>query len=156
MKGKKYEKGKLIFKGEFKEGKEWTGNIKEYDYYDDLEFEGNYLYGEKHGYGKEYYHKKLKFEGEYYYDYKWKWKYYKYFYSEEGIENEYEYLYGEKNGKAIEYYKGGKIKFEGEYLNDEKWQGKGYDPNGEIIYEIKNGKKIGEAHDDGDYEWIRN
>ena len=47
---------------------------------------------------------------------------------------------GKKNGKAIEYFKGGKTRFEGEYLNNRKWNGKGYNANGEVIYEIKNGK----------------
>ena len=43
--------------------------------------------------------------------------------------------------KVVEYYKGEKIKFEGEYLNDVKWKGKGFNENGEVIYEINNGKK---------------
>ena len=43
-------------------------------------------------------------------------------------------------GKAIEYFKGGNIRFEGEYLNDRKWKGNGYNPDGKLIYEIKNGK----------------
>ena len=32
-----------------------------------------------------------------------------------------------------------KLEFEGEYLFDKKWNGKGYDENGNIIYEIING-----------------
>ena len=47
-----------------------------------------------------------------------------------------------KNGKAIKYFEDGKIKFEGEYLNNSKWNGKGYNTNGDLIYEIKNGKKM--------------
>ena len=43
-----------------------NGKVKEYYYNDNLEFEGEYLKGEKHGIGKEYYRNgKLKFEGEY-------------------------------------------------------------------------------------------
>ena len=49
--------------------------------------------------------------------------------------------------KVIEYFKGGKIRFEGEYLNGEKWYGKGYNPNGELVYEIKNGKTTGKEYD---------
>ena len=33
----------------------------------------------------------------------------------------------------------GNIIFEGEYLNDKKWNGKGYDENGNILYELING-----------------
>ena len=52
-----------------------------------------------------------------------------------------EYLNGEKNGKCKEYYFcNGKIKFEGEYLNGKKWNGKGYNPNGNLTYELKDGK----------------
>ena len=40
--------------------------MKEYDDYGDLEFEGEYSNGKKHGKGKEYERNgKLKFEGEY-------------------------------------------------------------------------------------------
>ena len=31
------------------------------------------------------------------------------------------------------------IEFEGEYLYDKKWNGKGYDENGNIIYQLING-----------------
>ena len=31
------------------------------------------------------------------------------------------------------------MEYEGEYLYDEKWNGKGYDKNGNIIYELING-----------------
>ena len=51
-----------------------------------------------------------------------------------------EYLNGERNGKGKEYYENGQLKFEGEYLNGKKWNGKGYDKDGKLEYEIKNGK----------------
>ena len=51
-----------------------------------------------------------------------------------------EYLKGKRNGKGKEYYDNGKLKFEGEYLNDKIWNGKGYDINGDIIFEINDGK----------------
>ena len=52
--------------------------------------------------------------------------------------------------KVVEYYKGEKIKFEGEYLNDIKWKGKGFNENGEVIYEINNGKKTSEEDNSDD------
>ena len=95
LKGKKWSgkgyncnNGKLEF--EIEDG---NGIIKEYNYYTNkLEFEGEYLIGERNGKGKEYYSNgKLKFEGE--------------------------YLNGKKFGKGKEYYSNGKLKYEGEYLN---------------------------------------
>jgi len=32
------------------------------------------------------------------------------------------------------------LEYEGEFLFDRKWDGKGYDLNGNIIYELNNGK----------------
>ena len=40
--------------------------------------------------------------------------------------------------KGKEYIKN-KIEFEGEYFFNKKWNGKGYDENGNVIYELKNG-----------------
>ena len=75
-----------------------------------MEFEGEYLNGERHGKGKEYNNGKLIFEGE--------------------------YLYSQKlSGKN---YIDGKLEYEGEYLYDKKWNGKGYDGN-YITYVLKNG-----------------
>ena len=51
-----------------------------------------------------------------------------------------EYLNGERNEKGKEYYDDGKLLFEGEYLNDKERNGKGYEQNGNIIYELINGK----------------
>ena len=65
---------------------EWIGN--EYNSNDELEFEREYLNGERNGNGKEYNYGKLEFEGE--------------------------YLNGERNGKGIEY-KYGKLEYEGEF-----------------------------------------
>ena len=50
-----------------------------------------------------------------------------------------EYLKGKRNGKGKEYFFNGKLLFEGEYSNNKKWNGKGYDENGNIIYELING-----------------
>ena len=84
---------------EIKDGK---GNIKEYNFYSKLLFEGEYLNGKRNGKGKEYNYEndKFEFEGE--------------------------YLNGKKNGKGKEYYKDGKLMFEGEYSNGERQKGKKY------------------------------
>ena len=44
------------------------------------------------------------------------------------------------------------LEFEGEYLNEKKWTGKGYH-NGEVVYEINNGKGNIKEYD-GNYEII--
>ena len=79
---------------EIKEGK---GTIKIYDYIEgQLEYEGEYLNGERNGKGKGYYNNgNLKFEGE--------------------------YLNGKKNGKGKQYnFHYGNLEFEGEYKNGER------------------------------------
>ena len=79
-----------------------------------LRFEGEYINGKRHGKGKEYnYNGKLEFEGE--------------------------YINGKRHGKGKEYYINGKLIFEGDYKNGNKWNGKGYNINGDLKYEIKNG-----------------
>ena len=50
------------------------------------------------------------------------------------------YIKGERNGKGKEYYENGKLKFEGDYLNGKRWNGNWYDLNGNILFEIKDGK----------------
>ena len=117
-KGKEYDEyGKLIFVGEYLNGKRWNGKgynnkkiiyelkegkgyIKEYNIYDGrLRFEGEYKNGERNGKGKEYsvFDGKLIFEGE--------------------------YLYGNRrSGK--EYVDNGNLMFEGEYLNEKRWNGR--------------------------------
>ena len=86
-----------------------NGLGKEYNYFDNqLKFEGEYLNGKRHGNRKEYdEYGKLIFEREYIYDFKLKGKYY--------VDN--------------------RLEFEGEFLFNKKWNGKGYDENGNIIYE---------------------
>ena len=84
-KGKEYYLNrKLLFEGEYKNGRKWNGNgynikgniefklkdgkgnIKEYDEYGKLKYEGEYKNGERNGKGKEYdEYGKIKFEGEY-------------------------------------------------------------------------------------------
>ena len=128
-----------IFSGKYIEY-ESNGKAKEYDRYDNhLIYEGEYLNGKRNGKGKEYF-----FNG--------------------GLEFEGEYLNGKRNGKGKEYFFirelkfedesldaknfdkkekenicNRKLKFEGEYLNGKIWNGKGYDRNGNMLYELKNG-----------------
>ena len=93
-KGKEYDNyDELIYEGEYLNGKR-HGIGKEYDYDGNLIFEGNYLNGKRNGKGKEYNKKgKLKFEGN--------------------------YINGKRNGKGKEYnVDTGKLKFEGEYYED--------------------------------------
>ena len=80
----------MKFEGEYRNGKKWVGkgyningnlefkiingkgNIKKYDGYGKLTFEGEYINGERNGKGKEYYKNgKLLFEGEYLNGRKW-------------------------------------------------------------------------------------
>ena len=84
-------------------------------------FEGFYQQGIRNGPGKEYdTNGHLIFEGE--------------------------FLNGQRNGKGKEYLKEGEYSktpvlfFEGEYLNGKRWNGKGYDNNGNLDFEVKDGK----------------
>ena len=166
-----------IFSGKFLEY-ESGGNVKEYDSYNDhLIYEGEYLNGKRNGKGKEYFpNKGLKFEGEYL-NGKRNGKGKEYFHNKE-LKVKEEYL-EEKNmdgkgeeyfdnkelefeedisldelsldGKGEKYFDDQKLKFEGEYLNGKKWNGKGYDRNGIILYELKNGNGDGFIKDYDDY-----
>ena len=158
----------LLFKGKYFNGKKWEGKefdlkgnviyelingkgyVKHYNYYNNklqLEFEGEYISGEKNGKFKEYYEGRLIFEGEYKDDKKnGKGKCYNYNSGE--IEFEGEFLYDWKI-KGKEYVKG-KLEFEGEYYFNNKYDGKGYDENGNILYILKNGNgKVKYYHSDG-------
>jgi len=44
-----------------------------------------------------------------------------------------------RNGKGIDYYLNGNVEFDGEYLNGFRHNGIGYDPENNIVYELKNG-----------------
>ena len=106
---RKYLKGKLLFEGEYLNGK---GIGREFYCYQPLRygptntpqqyiliFDGEFLNGERHGKGKEYdYYGELIFDGE--------------------------YLNGKRHGIGKEYNINGELKFEGEYLNGKRWNGK--------------------------------
>ena len=129
---------KLIFEGEYKNGRRYKG--KEYNTFDKLVFEGEYLNGKRwngsgikdgKGYVKEYNKDNiLIYEGQF--------------------EN------GEKNGKGKEYYDKNILKFEGEYLNGKRWNGNGYDIQNNIIYQIKNGKGYAKEYYYNDFILLTN
>ena len=153
----------MIYEGEFLNGKR-NGKGVEYEYiqsfFPSISFEGEYLNGKRNGQGKEYnaFNGILIFEGEYYKGKRWTGKvsyikeeptyelkegngYVKeYHYYGGKVAFEGEYLNGERNGKGKAYDWKGNLLFEGEYHNGKRWNGKGYDANGNVVYELKDGK----------------
>ena len=152
----------LIYVGEYKNG-ERNGKGKEYDY-EELIYEGEYLNGKRNGKGIEYNLSDTPiFKGEYLNGKKWNGRGFfisnnnknkieyeirngKGFCQERFIYDqllffayEGEYKNGERNGKGKEYDDDEELIFEGEYLNGKRWNGRGYDENGNIIYELKDG-----------------
>ena len=146
-----YRNGALEFEGEYIFDKKWdgigydkkgnkiyklingNGTVREYDYINQLLYEGEYLNGKRNGKGKEYkldYDDEiieLKFIGEYLNGKKWNGKGY----------HLKKVSYELKEGKGMvkefkEYYDGQQfLHFEGEYSNGErKGKGKEYDYNG--------------------------
>ena len=140
--GKYYNKyGVLIYDGNFKDGKP-SGRCKYY-IAESLAYDGEWVEGKYHGYGKEY-EIYLIYEGEFkkgYYDGKGK------LYFENGqvwLEGEFNKGYLVGNGK--EYYESGAIRYLGNF-KDSKYNGKGkfYNENRTLIYEgdFKEGKFSG-------------
>ena len=118
-------------KSEYLNG-ERNGITIEYDsIYDEdfLRFQGEYLTGKKNGKGKEYdKYGNVIFEGEYLNNYR-------------------------KKGKL---YYNGKLEYEGEFLVGKKWSGKGYDEEGNVIYELINGTgKVKEYEEHSDEHFRR-
>ena len=146
-KGKEYYFGNLIFEGHYLNGKRWNGKgydvnnnvfyelnngkgyVKDYK----LKYEGEYLYGERNGKGKEYDFEGNLFEGNYLNDVRDGIG--KEYYPNGILEYEGEYLNNNRNGKGKEYDNDGKLRFEGEYLNGMKYKGKEYDENGKLLSE---------------------
>ena len=135
----------------------WEGKTKIYNEDLKLIFEGEYSHHEKNGKGKEYDREgNLIFEGEYFNGRRWNGWGYKNLGREKsyqlikgnGYVKEYEgftliyegeYTNGEKNGKGTEYFGNNKIKFVGEYKNGKIWSGKGYNYDGRLTFEVKDG-----------------
>ena len=102
--------------------------------------------GEINGKGKEYtWDGRLLFEGEYLNGKRWNGK--RFLYQLDGFMDrlyfEGEIVKGEIIGKGKEYFKDGKILFEGEYLNGFRWNGRGYDKDGNLTLELKDGNGKG-------------
>ena len=112
---KEYIDDKLIFEGEYKNGKRWNGKGQEFNKGNQLIYDGEYLAGKRHGKGKEYYNNYKIFDGEYQNGQRKKGK---------------EYYYN--------YYNDHQLNYEGEYSKGLKWNGKGYNIKGELIFEIEN------------------
>jgi len=110
-----YNHGLKRFEGEYKNGKR-NGHGKVFNLFSNkLLFEGEYINGERNGYGKEYNNvENLLYEGE--------------------------YMNQMRNGKGKEYYNNGIILFEGEYFEGKKWSGYGYNINGDLEFELKDGQ----------------
>ena len=128
-----YYKKVLKCKGEYLNGKLWNGIIydkkhqkydsceikngkgyvKEYDFYGEKVFEGEYVNGERNGKGKEYKFTSLIFEGY--------------------------YINGKRNGKG-KNFRYSKVRFEGNFKNGMKWDGVGYDSKNNIMCKFENGK----------------
>ena len=114
-----------------------------------IEYSKTYIIYETNGKGKEYdkYTNKFIYEGE--------------------------FLNGERTGKGKEYYlnipaqyedeniyienmkNDRKLKFEGEYLQGKKWNGKGYNKNGNILYELKDGNGYIREYFEYEYELLK-
>ena len=122
--GKGYIKEKYdieeYFLGEYLNGKR-NGKGKIYNYNNELRFDGEFLNGKINGKGKEFNDKGyLIFEGEYLYNYRLKGK-----------------IFIDK-----------RLEYEGEFLFNKKWNGKGYDENGNLIYELINGNGTVKEYND--------
>ena len=99
-----------------------SGKGKEFNGYDEIKFEGEYLYNYKIR-GKEYINGRLEYEGEYLYNKKWEGK---------GYDKNGNRIYelNEGNGTVKEYNSNNKLIYEGEYLNGKRnGKGKEYDDN---------------------------
>ena len=154
-------RGKIIlFEGEYLNGKRWNGkgfdkknntvceikngkgNIKEYNNKSgNLMSEYEILNGEKNGKCKIYRNEKLEleFEGIYFNGKLWNGKEYD---DNNNLIYEGEYLNNKRwKGKFKEYNSNNRLLSEGEYLNGKKWNEKGYDNEGNVLSEIKNGEK---------------
>ena len=126
--GKEYYFDKLIFEGEYLNGKRWNGkgydinnqfayelnNGKGYVKAYESRFEGEFLYGERNGKGKEYDFDGKLFEGNYINNVKSGRG--KEYYFNGQLEYEGDYLNGKRNGKGKEYYEDGILKFEGNII----------------------------------------
>ena len=118
-----------IWKGDFNEENKKTGKGKEYDFDDNVIFEGEYSNGLRIK-GVEYYIKGTKiYEGDYKDNKRWNGILY-------DITMEHKYELKSGNGFIKQYYENGCLFFEGEIKNGEKTgKGKIYDESELLIFE---------------------
>ena len=132
--GKVYDENRIIYEGDFSIGKKWNGNIynsKTKKIYEIKEGNGNVI---------EYYDsQKLEFDIEYLNGEKGKGMVREYYDDGKTLLFECEYKDGDLNGQGKHIDFRGKIRFEGEYLKGKRWNGKGYNDKGEVEYELKDG-----------------
>ena len=137
----KPEKTENIWSGEFDDENQKTGKGKEYDFDDNIVFEGEYYNNEKIR-GIEYYIiGTKKFEGDYNNNKRWNGIFY-------DINNKYKYELNSGKGFIKEYYENGCLAFEGEIRQGEKnGKGKLYDECGHLVFEgeLENGIKKGKG-----------
>ena len=135
---KEYKRKKLIYEGNFSNGKRSGEGKKYHEITGKLMFEGDFLYGRKKK-GKEYIKGNLEFEGEFLFNKKWNGK----GYDKNNIEI-YELKNG--NGRVREYDLFEEtLKYEGGYHNGKRsGQGQEFDGN-KVIFsgEYSNGKRNG-------------
>ena len=135
---KKVDK-RLKFVGEYKDGEIYNGKGEEYNYFGKLIFEGEYKNGKRYK-GAEYNkYGKLIFEGEYKDENRYKGKEF----NDEGIlifEGEYK---DENRYKGKEFNDKGVLIFEGEYKDENRYKGKEFNDEGVLIFEgeFKDGNK---------------
>ena len=132
--GKVYDEKNIIFEGDFSIGKKWNGIIY------NTKLKTIYEIKEGNGHVLEYYdNKKLEFDIEYINGERAKGIVKEYYDDGKTLLFQCEYKDGELNGQGRHYDFRGKIKFEGEYLKGKRWNGKGYNDKGEVEYELKDG-----------------
>ena len=147
--GKEYNvRGKLIFEGEFLYLKKWNGKgydtnnniiyelkdgkgfVQEFNENGRIEYECEYLNGERNGRGKKYINGVLMYEGEFL-NGKICGKGREFNFNDKVASRIGRVLYeggfinGIRSGKGKEYKEDGELIFEGEILNEKRWNGKG-------------------------------
>ena len=149
-KGKEYDlNGRLIFEGEYLNGKKWNGKAKEYDLDNNIRSEFEYLNGNKIK-GIEFINKRLEYEGEYKFNKKWNGK---------GYDDNGDIIYELNNGsgKIIEYNEFGRIIFEGEYLNGKRnGKGKEFNDNFGLLYLSYEGEYLNDKRNGKGKEYDEN
>ena len=90
--------------------------------YNELKFEGEYLYGKRNGKGKEYnLTNQIEFEGEYLNGERYN-GILKMYNLDGELDYEVAYFNGKKDGEGKEYYENDQLEFEGKYLNGKKME----------------------------------